>query len=343
MRSSTADARRVGEVEAALRTIVDGGPSALSWLPEALRTTLDSEKAFSCTYTQRARGLGLDGFVDRISPRLVTFTDGWLADKVVGWSAFNPMRPEPAQRNIPLTLAEISALTGVDDVRATPVVREVYSRFGLANDHHLRVLVCEGASLLGYLSICQSGAIAQRQRDLFSRLVAPIRRRLSIERLLEGRDRGRTTLDAALEEIPSAAFVVGALGRVLHSNSLGRAWLADGKHLHVRALRDAVRAGNRAGEFRITPVLSGAGSRRYLVVRRTDDPLKRASRQAAARWRLSAREGQVLALLTEGLTNRAIAAQLGISPRTVEFHLRVMFEKAQVETRAELLVQAMRP
>jgi DNA-binding NarL/FixJ family response regulator len=60
---------------------------------------------------------------------------------------------------------------------------------------------------------------------------------------------------------------------------------------------------------------------------------------AADRWSLTTRQAQVLALLTEGLMTRHIAAQLGISERTVEAHLAVMFEKAQVESRAELVAR----
>ena len=60
---------------------------------------------------------------------------------------------------------------------------------------------------------------------------------------------------------------------------------------------------------------------------------------AAARWSLTARQREVLALLTEGLATRHIAAELGISERTVGAHLAVMFEKAQVESRAELVAR----
>jgi DNA-binding NarL/FixJ family response regulator len=60
---------------------------------------------------------------------------------------------------------------------------------------------------------------------------------------------------------------------------------------------------------------------------------------AAARWSLTARQREVLALLAEGLATRHIAAELGISERTVGAHLAVMYEKAQVESRAELVAR----
>ena len=57
---------------------------------------------------------------------------------------------------------------------------------------------------------------------------------------------------------------------------------------------------------------------------------------------LTAREGEVLALLAEGLTNRAIAARLGITDHTVKFHVNAILGKLGVESRAEAIVQAIR-
>ncbi|MGH2401743.1 MAG: response regulator [Candidatus Limnocylindria bacterium] len=50
---------------------------------------------------------------------------------------------------------------------------------------------------------------------------------------------------------------------------------------------------------------------------------------------LSAREGEVLRLLAEGMTDREIAAALAISPRTVESHVSSVLRKLEVRNRAE--------
>ena len=50
---------------------------------------------------------------------------------------------------------------------------------------------------------------------------------------------------------------------------------------------------------------------------------------------LSARELEVLRRLTEGLTDREIAASLGISPRTVETHVSSVLHKLGARNRAE--------
>ena len=49
---------------------------------------------------------------------------------------------------------------------------------------------------------------------------------------------------------------------------------------------------------------------------------------------LTAREVDVLRLLAQGLTNKQIAEQLVLSPKTVNSHLASIFRKTDVSTRA---------
>ena len=51
---------------------------------------------------------------------------------------------------------------------------------------------------------------------------------------------------------------------------------------------------------------------------------------------LTAQETRIVQLVCEGLTNKAVAAQLFLSPRTVETHLAHVFRKLGVRTRTEL-------
>jgi DNA-binding CsgD family transcriptional regulator len=46
---------------------------------------------------------------------------------------------------------------------------------------------------------------------------------------------------------------------------------------------------------------------------------------------------QIAGLVAEGLTNREVAVQLFLSPRTIEYHLRKVFSKLGIASRSELV------
>jgi len=73
-------------------------------------------------------------------------------------------------------------------------------------------------------------------------------------------------------------------------------------------------------------------ARRELVV--TGGTVRK--RRVDASGHLTAQEAQIARLARDGLSNREIAAQLFISPRTVQYHLRKVFRKLGIESRAKL-------
>jgi DNA-binding NarL/FixJ family response regulator len=61
-----------------------------------------------------------------------------------------------------------------------------------------------------------------------------------------------------------------------------------------------------------------------------------------AELRLTPRESEVLALLAEGMTNRAIAEAMGLGRETVKSHVREVFLKLGVHTRSEATNRVLR-
>jgi two-component system nitrate/nitrite response regulator NarP len=56
---------------------------------------------------------------------------------------------------------------------------------------------------------------------------------------------------------------------------------------------------------------------------------------AHERLGLSPRHRQILALIAEGRRNEEIATELGVSPNTVKFHIRVLYSRLGVRNRVE--------
>ncbi len=60
------------------------------------------------------------------------------------------------------------------------------------------------------------------------------------------------------------------------------------------------------------------------------------SRTIGAPAPLTAREAQIARLAGDGLSNSEIAAELFVSPRTVEYHLHKVFTKLDISSRNQL-------
>lgn len=123
-----------------------------------------------------------------------------------------------------------------------------------------------------------------------------------------------------------------------------RTELLFGQHLrrHRRRAEAQPHLRNAAETFRRIGALTWA-ERAQGELRATGESAR--TPETAALSELTPQELRVTLAVGEGLTNREIAAQLFLSPRTVDYHLRKVFQKTDVTSRAELmrLVLAERP
>jgi two-component system nitrate/nitrite response regulator NarP len=70
------------------------------------------------------------------------------------------------------------------------------------------------------------------------------------------------------------------------------------------------------------------------------DRTRQAEERAASAPPLTRRERELIELVRQGLKNRDIAAELGVTEGTVKVYLHAIFDKLQVENRTELALRA---
>jgi DNA-binding CsgD family transcriptional regulator len=149
--------------------------------------------------------------------------------------------------------------------------------------------------------------------------------------------RSRCTALLARDDVADDLYreSIERLGRTALRPELARAHLLHGEWL----CRNRRRAEGRRALRRAHELYSAMGARRFAD--RAERELKAIGEAAPTRVArrldgLTDQEAQIARLAAEGWTNSEIGAQLYISPRTVEYHLRKVFTKVGVTSRHDL-------
>lgn len=251
-----------------------------------------------------------------------------------GWGPFDPRRVPAKLRNRPMV---VDARTIDETKRRSPAFRMMFERHRAFDaPEQLRVLACEGSALLAWVGVFGE-RFGSREAALFRRIAPAIVNRLRTERQLGAGRVALDALDALLEEVSGAAFVVDGQGRPVHANAVGLALLEREGRACRAELADVVR-GVPSARYRRQELRRRGCPPHHLVLEHTPRPdAAAAAARLGSRLNLTPRQREVLTALATGKANKTIAAELGIAEGTVELHVTALLARTQCDSRAALV------
>jgi DNA-binding CsgD family transcriptional regulator len=110
----------------------------------------------------------------------------------------------------------------------------------------------------------------------------------------------------------------------------------------AKNLRLAIRVDEPALATRLAKILSQVPELKITGTGEASDLILSASDAVEHGLELTPRERDVIALLAEGLSNKAIGQRLGISPDTVKFHVGRLIDKLDATGRTDAVAHAAR-
>lgn len=325
--------RAIRAIESALQRWTPGGASVIETVLDPIGELIAAEKPIAYAVGPCGDGVAcsfVEGAVPKGARRALNL---FFARQPVGWGIYNPLCPEPEHRNVPVRISK--------EEMAAQALIDVCRRFDLHDREQLRVLVCDGPSILAWVGGFRPDRFTAHEARLLGSLVPALHETLRMERRLDSAGLGAMALEACLEHIAGAAFVVSRRGFIEHANRAGWAELDQRGIDVVRAVNEAIE-GKRPG-WSVAPLGGPIERPDHLVIAPAPrhDAAALAAR-AASRWSLTPRQGDVLALVAEGFTNVRIALELGCSPRTVEIHISKILRRADCDSRAALVAKVWR-
>jgi len=347
---------QVRELIARLSTLSEGDGPTLTWFVPSFRECLGSDLAVAL----RVEDVIGDLELKELRTSGMPFPPAEVsrqAQELVGsgcFGLFNPRRPQASQRNVVFDFGRCGDV--LDQPGPPPglgIGREEMDRFRegardaiarlavirfCSEKHLLRALVCERETLLAWVGAFQDDPFTADQRASFEAILGELARRLALDHLVEKTPLTTAALDTALEALPAAAFVLTEGGRIRHANVAGRHWASEHRGDLSAAIAESMRGGPEA-QFSLTRFEAHGRRPQFLAIARRVHGSRGLAASAAKRWELTARQTQVLMLLAEGKANKVIAAELSCAVHTVELHVAALLDKAECDSRSELIAR----
>jgi DNA-binding CsgD family transcriptional regulator len=326
---------RLAKVGDAARTISLRPGSILEEVLPAVATAAGMERAIAYRVERRPEGDRLDFcFAHGCGPprRLAEALESFIERAPRNWGRYDPSCPARRERNRAMVVYSGDRRTAHLDV---PILAAMAPVFGVVGCDQMRVLLCDGPSLLTWIGGFSVDLFTPQQLDCLERIAALLKPRLVLERQLSDQRLRAAALDVSIEAIGRPAYFLDPGGQVVHANAAG-ARLLD----LAPEVRDGLRAAvaGASSRFILHRIASPGLRPHYLAVDRPRGPdLEARLAVAAGRWALSRRQVEVLSCLARGMANKTIADVLGCAPSTVEVHVSQVLERAGAESRAQLV------
>jgi DNA-binding CsgD family transcriptional regulator len=364
-----ADRQGVAELVAYIAELDEHASGIIGKILPRLRELLDTE--ITCGYRLRRHGRGgaeidycrLSG-LDVPEATVIQHLDRFFERMAARRGIYDPLHPQREQRNLVLRLPWRAWCRGESSEEVARALAPGASVYGLKREaipeaaetiwalesplrqmrvrayDQMRILLCEQHALLAWVGALQEAPFSDRQQQLLEGLAEPLRQRLVVERRAGRRGLGHAAMIAALEYVPSAAFVLDAKGAVVHANAVGRHRLEVSGAATRRALAAAIRGRPAATDVAVTKLVGRGLPTSYLAISGARGHRVLAGlEQARLRWSLTTREAEVLAELAAGRGNRDISDRLGVAQRTVEIHVSSILRKAHADSRSQLIIE----
>lgn len=360
-RLGTDDVARAHELCERLLTLSEGDGPVLDRFTQDLRDYLETARAISYGVALEEGGCSMAFlYSSRQSDHdasITSLANDWLSSGKERFGLYTPAHVERFQQNRAMEVSDFEHLVlgaegtavslsrlGLDAQQEEATLeslahgRPVFTALGVVADHCLRALVCDGSALRAWVGAFQPEPVRPRQRMLLQAVVPTLQRRLALEARLGEAPLHFAALEAALEGLASAAYVIGPSMRVRLANSAGRLRLDQDRQAVKEALRDSLLG--RSTAFSMTRLSAPGLCPHHLAVEQRPgrDPALRAA-SARAHYGLTPREEAVLARVLRGSSNKSIALELQSSERTVEVHVTHLFAKVGVGSRSALIAR----